>query len=107
GASHATELPYVFGTLPDKLSEKKALQFRLGGLKEAKEISHRIMARWLSFARTTNPVTTDTDTGLELSWPGYDENTRTTLIINGTDTIENDPDGAIRKAWGEEILGFK
>ncbi|MDH6531960.1 para-nitrobenzyl esterase [Aurantimicrobium minutum] len=107
GASHATELPYVFGTLPDKLSEKKALQFRLGGLKEAKEISRRIMARWLSFARTTNPVTTDTDTGLELSWPGYDEHTRTTLIINGTDTIENDPDGEIRKAWGEEILGFK
>ncbi|MFA9277307.1 MAG: carboxylesterase family protein, partial [Rhodoluna sp.] len=107
GASHATELPYVFGTLPDKLSEKKALQFRLGGLKEAREISGRMMARWLSFARTANPDTVDSETGEELSWPRYDESTRTTLIINGTDTIENDPDGDIRKAWGEEVLGFK
>ncbi len=107
GASHATELPYVFGTLPDKLSEKKALQFRLGGLKEAREISGRMMARWLSFAQKANPTAVDSETGQELAWPQYDENTRTTLIINGTDTIENDPDGDIRKAWGEEVLGFK
>lgn len=107
GASHATELPYVFGTLPDKLSEKKALQFRLGGLKEAKQISRRMMARWLSFARTADPVTVDSETGQDLAWPRYDELSRSTLIINGTDTIENDPDGDIRKAWGEEVLGFK
>lgn len=107
GASHATELPYVFGTLPDKLSEKKALQFRMGGLKEAKQISQRMMARWLSFARTADPVTVNESTGHDLEWPRYDEEKRTTLIINGTDTIENDPDGNIRKAWGEEVLGFK
>ena len=107
GASHATELPYVFGTLPDKLTEKKALQFRLGGLKEAREISGRMMARWLSFAQKADPTAVDSETGQELEWPQYDENTRTTLIINGTDTIENDPDGDIRKAWGEEVLGFK
>ncbi|MEY4533111.1 MAG: hypothetical protein RI926_880 [Actinomycetota bacterium] len=107
GASHATELPYVFGTLPDKLSEKKALQFRMGGLKEAKQISQRMMARWLSFANTADPVTRDAESGEELVWPRYDEKARTTLIINGVDTIENDPDGNIRKAWGEEVLGFK
>jgi para-nitrobenzyl esterase len=107
GASHATELPYVFGTLPDKMKGKKALQFRLGGLKEAQEISSRIMARWLSFARTSSPVTTDSHTHHELSWPRYDEQTRSTLIINTSDTVENDPDGEIRKAWGEEVLGFK
>lgn len=106
GASHATELPYVFGTLPVKMN-KKALQFRLGGLKEAREISARIMARWLSFARTADPVTVNESTGQDLEWPRYDEQDRTTLIINGTDTIENDPDGNIRKAWGEEVLGFK
>ena len=106
GASHATELPYVFGTLPEKMN-KKALQFRLGGLKEAWAISKRMQARWLSFARTTNPVTVDSETGQDLAWPRYDEKTRSTLIINGTDTIENDPDGEIRKAWGEQILGFK
>jgi para-nitrobenzyl esterase len=86
---------------------KKALQFRLGGLKEAQEISSRIMARWLSFARTSSPVTTDAHTHHELSWPRYDEQTRSTLIINTSDTVENDPDGEIRKAWGEEVLGFK
>ena len=66
-----------------------------------------MMARWLSFARTANPVTVDSETGQDLVWPRYDEKTRSTLIINGTDTIENDPDGDIRKAWGEEVLGFK
>lgn len=106
GASHATELPYVFGTLPLKMN-KKALQFRLGGLKEAWVISQRIQARWTSFARTSDPQTVDSETGQDLIWPRYDETTRATLIINGTDSIENDPDGGIRKAWGEQILGFK
>jgi para-nitrobenzyl esterase len=107
GASHATELPYVFGTLPDKLTEKKALQFRLGGLREAREISKRIMTRWLSFAHTANPVPSPEVPGLDLAWPQYTAENRSTLIINGTDTIENDPDGDIRQAWGEEVLGFK
>ena len=54
-----------------------------------------------------DPQTIDSETGQDLSWPRYDEKARATLIINGTDSIENDPDGDIRQAWGEQILGFK
>lgn len=101
GASHATELPYVFGTLPQKVT-KKAIGFQLGGLKEAHEISERMQAHWLAFANTGTPVATP-----EWPWPVYDEITRMTLIIDSTEIVQNDPEGEIRLAWGEQILGFK
>jgi para-nitrobenzyl esterase len=100
GASHATELPYVFGTLPDKV-RKKDIGFKLGGLREAKAISARMQAHWLAFAQTGDPAT------LDGAWPRYDEVTRSTLIINTTDVVENDPEGEIRRVWGEGVVGFK
>jgi len=107
GASHGTEIPYAWGTLPKKLSERNGVLFRLGGLKLAYKISRRMQARWLSMAVSGDPQTTHPDTGAELVWPRYDEALRATLIINAVDTIENDPDSKIRKAWGERVLGFK
>ena len=100
GASHATELPYVFGNLPDKVRNKD-ISFKLGGLREAHEISARMQAHWLAFACSSDPSTPDG------AWPHYDETTRATLIINTKDVVENDPEGEIRRAWGEEVIGFK
>jgi len=100
GASHATELPYVFGNLPKKVT-KKDISFRLGGLKEAQAISARMQAHWLAFATTGDPATP------EGAWPAYDEATRTTLIIDTKDGVENDPEGEIRSVWGEGVIGFK
>ncbi len=100
GASHATELPYVFGNLPDKVRNKD-ISFKLGGLREAHEISARMQAHWLAFAQTGDPATAD---GV---WPAYDAQTRATLIINTKDVVENDPEGEIRSVWGEEVIGFK
>lgn len=100
GASHATELAYVFGTLPGKVRNMD-IAFRLGGLTEAKEISARMQTRWLQFARAGNPETT------ELEWPGYEVPDRTTLLINRVDALANDPEGDVRAAWGEQVLGYR
>jgi para-nitrobenzyl esterase len=107
GASHATELPYVWGTLPKKVSTPAGLIFRLGGLALARRISRRMQARWLSFAQRSDPQTMHPDTGAELVWPRYDAALRATLLINAKDGIVNDPDSAVRQAWGERVVGFK
>lgn len=107
GASHGTEIPYAFGTLPKKVSERNGLIFRLGGLKLARKISRRMQAHWLSFAVSSDPQTTNPDTGEEMPWPRYDEALRATLIINARDSIVNDPNRATRLAWGQRVVGFK
>jgi para-nitrobenzyl esterase len=99
GASHAAELPYVFGTLPDKVRAVD-IGFRFGGLRQAHEVSQRMQSHWATFAATADPATPD------LPWPRYDDVTRTTLIIDGVDRIEDDPDGNVRLAWGDEPIGF-
>jgi para-nitrobenzyl esterase len=101
GASHGTELAYVFGTLPAKVT-KKTPAFLMGGLREARVISSRMQARWAAFGRTGSPACES-----QPAWPNYDEDARATLLINSKDSISDDPDGRIRQAWGEQILGFK
>lgn len=101
GASHGTELPYVFGTLPVKITKNNPA-FLMGGLSEAHVISARMQARWAAFGRTGSPAC---DSAPE--WPNYDTDARATLLINRHDSIADDPDGSIRQAWGEDILGFK
>lgn len=101
GASHGTELAYVFGTLPARVA-KKTPAFLLGGLREARVISARMQSRWAAFGRTGSPACESAP-----EWPNYDEATRATLLINAKDSIADDPDGTIRQAWGEQILGFK
>lgn len=101
GASHGTELAYVFGTLPVKVT-KQTPAFLLGGLREAHVISKRMQARWAAFGRTGSP---SCDSAPE--WPNYDKDARSTLLINRHDSVSDDPDGTVRQAWGEDILGFK
>ncbi len=101
GASHGTELPYVFGTLPVKVTKKNP-GFLMGGLPTAHKVSARMQARWAAFGRTGHP-----DGDSSLVWPNYNGDARATLLINASDSVANDPDGKVRQAWGEEILGFK
>lgn len=100
GAMHATELPYVFGTLPEKVG-KKDVMFRLGGLKAARKTMKRMHAHWLSFARTGDP-----EAHADQPWPQYDGTSRATLIIDDKDTVVNDPDGRLRRAWGDRPFGY-
>ena len=100
GAMHATELPYVFGTLPTKVG-KKDFMFRLGGLAAARRTMDRMHDHWLSFALTGDPEAT-----ASLPWPQYRAKTRSTLIIDDTDTVVNDPDADVRRAWGDVPFGY-
>jgi len=99
GAAHATELPYVWGTL----GAPKDVTLKLGGTKSAKAVSKRIRARWVNFAATSTP------TGLagEPEWPPYGEPERSCLIIDNDDRVVQDADEKIRKAWGSDILHFR
>lgn len=99
GATHASELAYVFGSFGPW---GRDLVFALGGRREALEVSSRMRDRWTSFARDGVP-TLDGDAS---AWPTYDDRTRSTLVIDAQDTVVDDPDSAQRRAWGPEVLAF-
>lgn len=99
GAGHATELPYVFGNFG---TLNRDPTFWLGGRKAATAVSSRIMKRWVAFARHGVPATLDGGK----NWPLYTEPSRPTLVIDGQDSVVDDPDGAMRSAWGDRVLGF-
>ncbi|MCZ4277219.1 carboxylesterase/lipase family protein [Rhodococcoides yunnanense] len=99
GAGHATELPYVFGNFG---TLNRDPTFWLGGRKAATVVSARVMKRWVAFARHGVPALLDGGK----HWPLYTESARSTLVIDGQDRVVDDPDEALRSAWGDEVLGF-
>jgi para-nitrobenzyl esterase len=100
GATHATELPYVWGNL---IAGPKDFTFKLGGLKTGAAVSARMRARWVNFAVEAKP------NGLpgEPAWPPYHEADRACLIIDRRDAIVNDIDLHIRATWGSQVLSFR
>jgi para-nitrobenzyl esterase len=100
GATHATELPYVWGNL---VQGPRDITFKLGGLKAGKAVSARMMARWRNFAAQAKPV------GLpdEPAWIPYQEADRACLVIDRQDSVVNDIDRDIRAAWGTQVLNFR
>ena len=99
GAAHATELPYVWGTL----GAPKDVTLKLGGAKQAKALSKRIRARWTNFAATAKP----TGPPGEPDWTPYQEADRACLVMDRTDRVVYDADERIRSAWGSDILHFR
>ena len=99
GAAHATELPYVWGTL----GVPQDMTLKLGGVKAAKAVSKRIRARWVNFAATAKP------TGLagEPDWSPYTETDRACLIIAHHDRLVHDIDAPIRSAWGADPVHLR
>jgi para-nitrobenzyl esterase len=99
-ATHAMELPYVWGNL---VMGPKDPTFKLGGLKAGQAVSERIRARWLNFADQGKPI------GLpdEPAWIPYQEADRASLVIGRVDSVVNDIDRDIRAMWGDNVLNFK
>lgn len=100
GATHATELPYVWGNLT---IDPKDITFKLGGLKTGHSISERMQSRWRNFAVTGAP------TGLEgqPEWQAFTpEAGRATLVIDRHDVVVSDLDASVRAAWGDKALSF-
>lgn len=91
GASHAIELPFVFGQLSGTHVEK------LTGPDPPAALSRRIQAAWTAFAATGNPTAAG-----EVEWPRYTEATRATLVIgDGPWRVVNDPKGEARRLLRE------
>lgn len=99
GAAHATELPYVWGTL----GAPRDVTLKLGGTKSAKAVSKRIRTRWVNFAATAKP----TGPAGEPDWSPYQDADRACLIIDRSDRIVHDVDAGIRAAWGSDVVHFR
>lgn len=98
-AAHATELPYVWGTL----GAPKDPTLKLGGSKTAKAVSKRMRTRWVNFAARSTPAGPDG----EPDWTPYREGDRACLIIDKYDTVARDVDAKILAAWGSQMVGFR
>jgi para-nitrobenzyl esterase len=100
GAAHATELPYVWGNL---VAGPKDPTFKLGGLKAGTAVSERMRRRWLNFAKSGDPA----GSADEPQWRPYRSEDRATLVIDKRDAVLDDPDRALRDAWGDDVLSFR
>jgi para-nitrobenzyl esterase len=99
-AAHATELPFVWGNLG---SGRKDPTFALGGRKTGTAVSERMRTRWVNFARHGDPL------GLfgDPKWRPYDADRRATLVIDKQDSVVDDLDAGVRRAWGDDVLSFR
>ncbi|KWX56616.1 carboxylesterase/lipase family protein [Mycobacterium sp. NAZ190054] len=98
-AAHATELPFVWGNL---MAGRKDPTFALGGRKAGTAVSERMRARWVNFAATGKP---DAPGGAP-AWRPYGADDRATLVIDKQDTVVDDLDAGVRRAWGDDVLSF-
>ncbi|WP_439593133.1 carboxylesterase/lipase family protein [Microbacterium sp.] len=101
GATHGAELAYVW----DNFSRGRIdPTFWLGGRRVAEEVSRRVQARWIAFARGATPGG-EIDAA-EPVWPRYDLEARSTLVIDSVDRVVDDLDAALRRSWGDRVLAF-
>ena len=89
GASHAIEVPYVFGTLG-----KPGADIYHGKGEEVEILSEKIMDIWIAFAHTGNPNNKSIP-----KWPSYNSVERSTMILGKELKIVDDPFGEERKVW--------
>jgi para-nitrobenzyl esterase len=99
GATHGTELPYVWGHLAQG---PRDITFRLGGLRAGRLVSARMQARWLGFAANGVPDAA----GAGPDWPAYTPPERRSLRIDHVDEVVVDMDADARRAWGSTPLSF-
>ena len=98
-AAHATELPYVWGTL----GAPKDPTLKLGGIKTAKAVSARMRTRWINFATRSEPV----GPAGAPEWTPYRDTDPACLLIGGRDTVVRGVDAHIRATWGSQMVSFR
>lgn len=91
GACHAIEVPFVFGNVA-----LPGLDALLGGVDDGTlRLSQQCAQAWAAMARTGSPTSPD------LLWPDYDEDRRTTLVLDRDVSLVDDPEGRVRAFWAE------
>ena len=89
-ASHAAELPFVFGNFDTTLGRL----FTVFLSRRARVRIHRTIAtHWLTFAHRRDPNAPGAE------WPAYDAEQRRTLIFGPDTRVEHDPQPEGRIAW--------
>ena len=99
GATHATELPYLWGNL---VSGPRDPMFKLGGLRTGRTLSARLQQRWRGFVAGAAPDAPGAE-----PWLPYDTRGRSTLVIDRCDVVVGDLDAELRAAWGPAVLSFR
>ena len=86
-ATHGSEMFALFGRVDEPMARAMTA---LGGLPDYAAAGERMRQFWLHFAEsgTTGP-----------SWPPYDERSRSTLIVDSVDRVDDDPRSERRLAW--------
>ncbi len=87
GAPHTVEIPFVW----DNTDIPKAM---MSPTEEVKALAAKTSEAWIQFARTGNP----SHKGLP-NWPAYNTTNRTTMVLDKTCALVNDPSGEERKFW--------
>ena len=93
GACHAIDIPFAFDAV-----ERDGWEDFVADAPAAHALAHTIQALWASFARGERPSAPAAP-----PWPTYaaaPTGTRTTLVLDRSCTLVDDPRAAIRALWG-------
>ena len=91
GSPHAVDVPFVFGNL-----DAKGVESYTGRGGDRRAVSNTLQDAWIAFARFGDP----SHCGLP-EWPAYLPETRATLVIDTTPTVQRDPMPEERAIWGD------
>ena len=89
GATHALELPFVWGAIDDPIWAPFV------GEEPPAAVATAMQDAWLAFARTGDPNTP----GGAVAWPRYDSQRRPTLEFGAEVKVVDDPNRTIREVW--------
>lgn len=95
-AAHALEIPFVWNTLNKPKTENLT-----GSSPDRQTVSDQMHQAWIAFARTGNPSTQAMP-----NWPQYDMETRSTVIFDLENRVEEQPGEDIRVSWEKAMANF-
>jgi para-nitrobenzyl esterase len=88
---HCSELPFVF-------DNSDRCDHMTGGGAQARALAARISRAWVQFAHTGDPNHSDLP-----KWPAFSAGNRSTMILDSTCVVKDDPDGEELKALGASM----
>jgi para-nitrobenzyl esterase len=91
GALHGVDVPFVFGNL-----HAPGVELYTGNGEDRRALSDLVLEAWIAFAKSGDP----NHPGLP-NWPAYRDDSRATLVFDGTTAVEDDPMAEERSIWAD------